>query len=408
MSYSDAIDFTRKYLECYHIPMSIYNMHTQDYSTLDSGLRKGLFKDYDYNSVYSFLSGRVRDKVLYRVKDYFECCYYLIKLPDKENEFVSVGPYRLSDEDFSINSAILSRLELPPGKNSVLEKIFKNIGHFEDDRHIHNLMLTLSNVIWGGIDSFEFKEQDDLLDEHSSYQTTKLALNESEDTMLSMRLLEERYDTERLIMDAIAHGQAHKAEMYLSNMSVLQMDKRSADPVRNMKNYSVIMNTLFRKAVEQGGVHPLHIDSISSKFARKIESCHSVSALGKLQKEMIGKYCSLVKNNSLKGYSQLVRKVITHIESDLSADLSLHHQAELLNINPSYLSTLFKKETGQTLTEFVNRKRVEHAVYLLNSTNMQVQVIAQQCGIPDVNYFSKTFKKFTGKSPKEARESAHR
>ena len=87
-----------------------------------------------------------------------------------------------------------------------------------------------------------------------------------------------------------------------------------------------------------------------------------------------------------------------------TADLSLKTQAQLLNVNSSYLSTLFKKETGTTLTEYVNRKRIEHALLLLNSTDMQIQMIAQYCGIHDVNYFTKTFKKVVGHTPKEYRE----
>lgn len=106
----------------------------------------------------------------------------------------------------------------------------------------------------------------------------------------------------------------------------------------------------------------------------------------------------------MKGYSLLVRKVLTMIDADLTADLSLRAQAELLNVNSSYLSTLFKKETGATLTEYVNKKRVEHAIFLLNTTNLQIQSIAQHCGIPDVNYFTKTFKKYIGKTPKEYRD----
>ena len=58
-----------------------------------------------------------------------------------------------------------------------------------------------------------------------------------------------------------------------------------------------------------------------------------------------------------------------------------------------YLATIFKKETGQTLTEYVTGKRIEHAIFLLNCTNMQIQTIAQYCGIPDICYFTKTFKK---------------
>ena len=107
----------------------------------------------------------------------------------------------------------------------------------------------------------------------------------------------------------------------------------------------------------------------------------------------------------MKGYSLLIRKVLTQIDSDLTADLSLRTQAEQLNINSSYLSTLFKKETGTTLTEYVNRKRIEHAIFLLNTTNMKIQAIAQACGIPDVNYFTKIFKKQIGITPKDYRDN---
>jgi len=47
-----------------------------------------------------------------------------------------------------------------------------------------------------------------------------------------------------------------------------------------------------------------------------------------------------------------------------------------------------------------------HAIFLLNATDMQVQTIAQYCGIPDVNYFTKTFKRIVGKTPKEYRAGA--
>ncbi len=113
---------------------------------------------------------------------------------------------------------------------------------------------------------------------------------------------------------------------------------------------------------------------------------------------------ALVKKHSSNNYSLPVQRVITYIDTDLTADLSLKALSDSLNINPSYLSTLFKKEMGMTLTNYVNKKRIEHAVYLLSSTDMQIQNIAQYCGIPDVNYFTKIFKKVMNKTPSEFKE----
>ena len=139
-------------------------------------------------------------------------------------------------------------------------------------------------------------------------------------------------------------------------------------------------------------------------MARRLEQLRTPADALKLFSTMVHKYCLLVKNHSMKHYSQLVQHVILRIDADLTADLSLKAHADFLNVNPSYLSTLFKRETGMTLTDYVNRQRVEHGIFLLNATDMQIQTIAQYCGIPDVNYFTKTFKKFIGKTPKEYRQ----
>ena len=56
------------------------------------------------------------------------------------------------------------------------------------------------------------------------------------------------------------------------------------------------------------------------------------------------------------------------------------------------------------MTEYVNKKRIDQALLLLNSTDMQIQMVAANCGITDVNYFTKTFKKMVGKTPKEYRD----
>jgi YesN/AraC family two-component response regulator len=184
-------------------------------------------------------------------------------------------------------------------------------------------------------------------------------------------------------------------------------EQRVADPIRNTKNYMIVSNTLLRKAAEQGGVPPIFLHRMSRDFAYRIESIHSRQEGIELVQHMMRKYCQLVHNQSTKGYSQPVQKVIAKIHLDLKEELTLQAFADMLDLNASYLSSLFKKEVGMTLTEYVNRKRVEYALNLLNTTSLQIQTIAQQCGIIDVNYFTKTFKKYIGMTPSRYRDSLH-
>ena len=138
---------------------------------------------------------------------------------------------------------------------------------------------------------------------------------------------------------------------------------------------------------------------MSSFFAKSIENLFSVESSLDLQKDMIRKYCLLVKEHSLKNYSPLIGKVITLISYDLSANLSLNHIALLMNVNASYLSATFKKEVGQTLTDYVNSSRMELAVNILSHSDKQIQVVSEECGILDANYFIKLFKKQYGITP---------
>lgn len=317
-----------------------------------------------------------------------------------------VGPYTVREFNSNEIMELTEEYSLPPQIFNTLEKYFNNIPYLENDSTLLVLMNTLGETFWGNMDHFKFdtlEQNMEKTEQHISQISTGDSYEQT-DASINMKAVEERYAVENQLLQAISQGLSHKVEVIMANMSSSHFEKRTADPIRNMQNYCIIMNTLLRKAVENGSVHPFYIDKLSSDFGRKIEQVTSMESARKLQKDMIHKYCLLVKNHSMKGYSPLVQKIITSIDTDLTADLSLNALASRMNVNASYLSTLFKRETGSTLTDYVNEKRIQHGILLLHSTNLQIQTIASYCGIPDVNYFTKLFKKRVGKTPKAYRE----
>ena len=91
--------------------------------------------------------------------------------------------------------------------------------------------------------------------------------------------------------------------------------------------------------------------------------------------------------------------LMSYIDSHFSEDISLTDLAEQVNMNPSYVSSLFKRSFGFTFKEYLVKLRIEKAKQLLKSTNSTVESIAQECGFRSINLFCKTFKNSVGISP---------
>ncbi len=404
MFYDAELTFFQSILKNYHIQSHFVTEETSEAFNPDLGLRRLLGQNAGA-PLHHFLKESIRPNTFYRITDPFHCRYVVFLLPGMEPATsMVIGPYVCCEITKEIIYQIIDNYHIPPGLFPQVEKYYSSIPVFTDDSLINALLNTFGEKIWGGLDRFTINSVSHIFDISQPISETILTRN-IEEPFLSIQVLEDRYAIENKLMQAVSQGQPNKADSILSSLSLSVLEERTPDPLRNLKNYSIILNTLLRKAAETGSVHPLHIDKLSADFARKIELLNSKQSILKLQRDMIHKYCLLVKNHSMKSYSLLVQKVITQIDLDLTADLSLKTQAKLQNVNASYLSSLFKKETGMTLTEYVNKKRIDQAIFLLNSTSMQIQTIAQYCGIPDVNYFTKTFKKYIGKTPREYRDN---
>ena len=92
-------------------------------------------------------------------------------------------------------------------------------------------------------------------------------------------------------------------------------------------------------------------------------------------------------------------ELIKFVNANYSQDISAQSLAEKLNLNPCYISQLFKKETGTTFVKYLTELRISRAKELMLKTDMSVNEIGEACGFHDYFYFIKIFKKFTGKAP---------
>ena len=82
--------------------------------------------------------------------------------------------------------------------------------------------------------------------------------------------------------------------------------------------------------------------------------------------------------------------------------------ADYFFLNPSYLSQLFKAETGEVFTDYVNKIRMEEAKRMLLQTDYKIQYIADMVGYASSQHFNRTFKKYIGMQPAEYKKNAQK
>ncbi len=105
--------------------------------------------------------------------------------------------------------------------------------------------------------------------------------------------------------------------------------------------------------------------------------------------------------------SQMVQKAKELIWKYYSEGITLEEAARKLFVSEEYLSTQFKKETGNSFTETVRHYKIEKVKQLLLDTPLKLNQIAELAGYSDPKYMSKVFKEEVGMLPSEFRKSVH-
>jgi two-component system response regulator YesN len=113
------------------------------------------------------------------------------------------------------------------------------------------------------------------------------------------------------------------------------------------------------------------------------------------------------KNDSTARRSSRTIKIVhDYIEKHLGEDISMVRLADVVNLNPSYLSRLYKQNTGMSLSDYICKRKVDRAAELLSRTSMKITEIARELGFSSGSYFSRFYKKYTKLSPEEYREAS--
>ena len=183
----------------------------------------------------------------------------------------------------------------------------------------------------------------------------------------------------------------------------------SDDPVRNYKYRFVACIALASRAAIAGGMEAERAYNISDLYILKMDQLSSVEEIKSLHAEMFAFYTDdMAKLDKKSVYSKPIVLCLDYIYQHLHEPVRLTRLAEFTGLNASYLSTLFKKETGLSVSDYVLSKRMEAAKNMLKFSTDSYAEIAVTLAFSSQSHFTRVFKQQTGYTPKAYRNQFFR
>lgn len=214
------------------------------------------------------------------------------------------------------------------------------------------------------------------------------------------------YGQEAREQEAIKKGDLEALKKSFQEIYVGEIGTLSHDPLRHEKNLAIVLITLASRSAISGGLLPEIAFSMSDAFIQHVEELKDIAKVRAFGRQAEIEYCKAVRNLSF-GLKQnpLITRCKALILQRLHSKLAVRELAEELEITPGYLSHLFLKEEGVKLTEYIAGEKIKFAKEQLICTENSLDTIAYSLGFVSQSHFGQTFKKATGMTPKQYRES---
>ncbi|MUT68804.1 response regulator [Paenibacillus sp. NEAU-GSW1] len=161
-----------------------------------------------------------------------------------------------------------------------------------------------------------------------------------------------------------------------------------------------------QRAIEYGVVEYLLKPLDKTKLVKAVETAmkreESKHRIERMEKLVDPKLLDTAQEEN--NYSPQVQEALQYLNENMQKSPTMRDTAEHLHMNASYLSVLFKEQTGLTFSEYATRRKVQKAKELLSTTRLSINDIAEQVGYQTAKYFVKVFRQMEGTSPGQYRK----
>lgn len=179
----------------------------------------------------------------------------------------------------------------------------------------------------------------------------------------------------------------------------------SHDPVTNLKYHFVVTTAFVTRLCIESGMETEQAFRLSDFYILKLDNLHTCEAVIDLHDHMVLDYTGKMRILTRSpGMSKPVTICIDYIYAHIKERIMIEDLAKYTQLSASYLSRLFKKETGVSVSDYVREKKIEKAQHLLKFCDYSLIEIATYLSFSSQSHFIQLFKDFTGITPKKYRD----
>ena len=180
----------------------------------------------------------------------------------------------------------------------------------------------------------------------------------------------------------------------------------SRNPMTNLKYHFVITTAMITRLCKQNGMELEQAFRMSDFYIQKLDDIHTVSAMRDLHDEMVLDYAEKMRKlRRSDTNSRHISACKEYIYSHIKERITIEDLADELGVSASYLSRLFKKETGDSVSAYIRRQKMEKAKNLLRYSDYSIIEIANRLSFSSQSHFIQQFRELEGITPKKYRDN---
>lgn len=177
---------------------------------------------------------------------------------------------------------------------------------------------------------------------------------------------------------------------------------------KTIKQFGLSLLVPVLRALADAEIEPQDVYGTRAQFTEELEHYETLEEICLFVKNVYDRAIVVLEQRQSGNYRHIVREGIRYVQQNYENSIQVTDVAAHTYVSPNYFSKIFKEETGENFTEWLNKFRVEKAkALILQNPGDKVYEIAAKVGFNDYKYFAFIFKKYTGYTPRTFRELNH-